>query len=242
METVLITGSARRLGRLIAEDLARSGCFVWIHYRSHEKEAMDLRAQIRENGGMAECVQADLSRSEDMDRMLSEIMGSENGALTTLINNASVIKSGTLKNTPVDAWDQIMNTNLKAVWYLSAQFSEKFEKARRIITIGDASVSNGYEGHAVYGLSKFALKYLNEQMASAFAPGIRVNLLSPGFVLQGDGESDQSWNDRLRRTLTDNSKITEEILRAVRFLMTDPGMTGSELITDNGAHLYGKKK
>ena len=101
---------------------------------------------------------------------------------------------------------------------------------------------SAYSGHAAYGLSKFALKYLNEQMAVAFAPDIRVNLISPGMVLQGDGEADTDWNRRSGQTLTDNQQIVESILSAVSFLMTDPGMTGTELLVDNGLQLFCKNQ
>lgn len=240
MEHVLITGSARRLGSLIAYDLAASGCFVWIHYRTNGDEAAALKEKIIQNGGAAECVQADLTDSREIDRMLKEISASDHGDLTTLINNASVIKKGTLGDTSAEEWDRLMDTNLKAVWYLSTRFAERFPGSRRIITIGDASVSKGFAGHAVYGLSKYALKYLTEQMAVAYAPKIWVNLLSPGLVLQGDTEPDESWKNRVSRTLIDNGKITEAVLNGIRFLMTDPGLTGSELLIDNGLHLHGK--
>lgn len=109
--------------------------------------------------------------------------------------------------------------------------------AKRIMTIGDAAVSNGYAGHALYGLSKFGLKYLTEQMAAAFAPGIRVNLISPGYVLQGESEPDEIWKKRFSCTLTDNDDIVRSVLDSISFLMSDPGMTGSELVLDNGARL-----
>ena len=236
-DTVLITGAARRLGGLTAGHLAANGCFVWIHYRSHEAEAIALREQIIRSGGRAECVKADLSDTDQIDLMLERIRSSENGELTTLINNASYFPNRTLNETSPSEWDQVMNTNLKAVWYLSIRFAERFSSAKRIISIGDASVTGGYAGHAVYGLSKYALKYLTEQMAAAFAPRLYVSLLSPGLVLQGAGESDESWKLRHKQTLTDNSNIIREIMSGIDFLMSDPGITGSELQIDNGSHL-----
>ena len=123
METVLITGAARRLGRLITENLSKSGHFVWVHYRTHEAEAKDLCSEIRKNGGSAECVRADLTDIRQIDKMLSDIQGSSHSQLTTLINNASVFPSGTICEMDSDEWDRTMNTNLKAVWYLSSRFA-----------------------------------------------------------------------------------------------------------------------
>ncbi len=240
MESVLITGASRRLGALIARELACSGYFVWIHYRSGMADAESLRDEIIAKGGAAECYRADLTDIGQIDHMLDFIGNAEYGELTTLVNNASVMIKGTIGKTSADDWDRVMNTNLKAVWYLSSRFADLFPSAARIITIGDASVSKGYAGHAVYGLSKYALKYLTEQMAAAWAPKICVNLLSPGLALRGDKEPEELWNRRLERVLINNDHITDEILNAVRFLMTDPGMTGSELLIDNGLHLHGK--
>ena len=240
MENVLITGSAVRLGSMIAEHLSKSGCFVWIHYRTHKDEAIRLKDLICSAGGHADCVYADLTDIGQIDAMLDRVSCSDNRELTTLINNASVFPKLRLENTSVDAWNLIINTNLRAVWYLSMQFASRFQSAKRIITIGDAGVFNRYREHAVYGLSKFALKYLTEQMAVSFAPNIRVNLLSPGPVLQGEGEDDEFWQKRMLNTLTENKDAVRSLLSSIDFLMKDPGMTGSELFIDNGLKLYRK--
>lgn len=238
MEKVLITGAAHRLGSLIAGDLAAAGCFIWIHYRTHEQEAFQLKKEIREKGGKAECVYSDLEKIDDIRVMLDEIAGSESASLTTLINNASVFSSGTIQSTTTDEWNRTMNINLRSVWFLSTQFAEHFPTAKRIITIGDASTKSVFAEHAVYGLSKYALKYLTKQMASAFSPRIRVNLLSPGFVLPGEKEPEEVWKKRTVRALCDNSDIIDSVLRGIRFLMEDPGMTGSEIVIDNGLQIH----
>ena len=240
METVLVTGAARRLGSFFARELAAQGYFVWIHYHLHEKEAYQLCDEIRDRGGQADCINADLTDTAQIDRMIETITASGHHDLTTLINNASVLVKGRIGNTSSEEWNRILDLNLKAVWYLSTRFADRFPGLKRIITIGDASAAKGYSGHAVYGLSKYALKYLTKQLAEAYAPKVRVNLLSPGYVLQGDNEPDDVWKKRNEKTLTDNSLIMESVLKALHFLMEDPGMTGSELFVDNGVHLYEK--
>lgn len=242
METVLITGAARRLGSRIAENLAAGGCFVWIHYLTHREEAFKLRDNIISAGGQADCVQCDLTGTDQIDHMLKVIADSPNGQLTALINNASVFVNKDLRETDADEWDRIINTNLKAVWYLSNRFAAEFPAARRIITIGDANISNRMAQHAVYALSKHSLKFLTEQMASAYAPEITVNLLSPGLVMKGDNEPESIWTQRQKRALTDNHDIITQVIDGVRYLMSDSGMTGSELIVDNGAHLFRKNE
>ena len=242
METVLITGAARRLGSRIAENLAADGCFVWIHYLSHREEAFFLRDSIISGGGQAECIQCDLSNTKQIDQMLKIISESENGQLTTLINNASIFFRKSLAETDAAEWDRIMNTNLRAVWYLSNRFVEIFSSARKVITIGDANISSRMDQHAVYALSKHALKFLTEQMASAYAPKITVNLLSPGLVMKGINEPESIWDQRQKRALTDNHNIMAQVINGVRFLMSDSGMTGAELIIDNGAHLFRKNE
>ena len=237
MEAVLITGASHRAGSAFAKELAGREYFVWIHYHTRREEALATLRSIQEAGGSGEIIAADLAEPTAIDGMLSEISASGNGELSTLINNASLFLPGTLTSSDIDDWNRVMNTNLRSVWYLSKQFVSAFPSAKRIITIGDASVSGGYAEHALYGLSKYALKYLNEQMAEAFAPAIRVNLISPGFMLKADCEPDEQWKQRNERTLTDNSQCLDQVINALCFLMGDPGMDGSELIIDNGLHL-----
>ncbi len=242
METVLITGAARRLGSQIAENLAADGCAVWIHYLTHREEALALRNKITSAGGQAECVQCDLTDTDQIDQMIRFISNSPNGQLTTLINNASVFVNKDIRETAADEWDRILNTNLKSVWYLSNQFAAEFSAARKIITIGDANASSRMTQHAVYALSKHALKLLTEQMALAYAPKISVNLLSPGLVMKGDNEPELIWDQRQKRALTNNHNIIIQVINGVRYLMNDSGMTGAELVVDNGAHLFRKKE
>ena len=237
METVLITGASKRVGAMIAADLAAEGCFVWIHYRTGQKEAEALRERIRKQGGMAECIHADLLDTHRIDEMLNTIRKSDYNQVTTVINCASVFCPGAIGETASEDWDRIMGTNLKAVWYLSSRFAGSFSSAKRIITVGDAGISCGMPEHAVYALSKFSLKFLTEQMAAAYAPKVRINLLSPGLVMKGDSEPDNIWEKRLGKNLTDNTGIQNSLLSAIHFLMTDPGMTGSEIFIDNGLHI-----
>ena len=103
METVLITGASRRLGGIIAKDLALAGNFVWIHYRSHREEAFALREEIMTSGGFCECIYADLSDTDQIDDMLGTIQKSDRSPLTTLINNASLFEAGTINETSPDA-------------------------------------------------------------------------------------------------------------------------------------------
>ena len=237
MEAVLITGAAHRVGGAFAKELAKRGYFVWIHYHTRREEALATLRSIQEAGGSGEIIAADLAEPAEIDNMLDEISASANRSLTTLINNASLYLPGTLTSADIDDWDRVMNTNLRSVWYLSKEFVSAFHSAKRIITIGDASVSGGYAKHAFYGLSKFSLKYLSEQMAAAFAPDVRVNLISPGLILRAESEHEEVWKQRNEKTLTDNSQCLNEVIKALLFLMEDPGMTGSELIIDNGLHL-----
>lgn len=237
MEAVLITGASHRAGSYFARALAGQGYFVWIHYHTHQSAALETLSCIEAAGGKGAVVSSDLADLKSVDEMVETISQTDNGDLTTLINNASVFQSGTIFGSKPEEWDVVMNTNLRAVWYLSRQFTKTFSTAKRIITIGDASVARGYAEHALYGLSKFALKYLTEQMAAAFAPEIYVNLLSPGYMLKGERESDAEWKERTASVLTDNNNCLQDVLNGLFFLMNDPGMTGSELIIDNGLHL-----
>lgn len=215
-ESVLITGAGRRVGAMIARHLAAENCFVRLHYHTSEAEALSLRNEICRKGGKAEVVHADLRDIRDIDRMIAEIHAD---GITTLINNASVFRSGTLRNTAPEDWDDVMNVGLRAVWYLTDRLSASCPSLRRVINIGDANVSGGYCGHAVYGLAKAALDYLTKQQAELYAPHVAVSLFSPSLLMKADDESDESWQSRCVRLKTDETAGAEALFTEIDGLL-----------------------
>ncbi len=215
-ESVLITGAGRRVGAMIARHLAAKNCFVRLHYHTSEADALALRNEIRRNGGKAEVVRADLRDIHDIDRMIAQIHAD---GITTLINSASLFCAGTLRTAMPEEWDAVMNVGLRAVWYLTDRLAASCPSLRHVINIGDASVSGGYRGHAVYGLAKAALDYLTKQQAELYAPHTAVSLLAPALLMKADDETDESWRRRRERLGTDETVGAEALFAEIDGLL-----------------------
>ena len=115
---VLITGGARRIGRIIACDLANHGWRVIIHYNRSKVDANNLVKKINESGGQAAAVAADLLKEDEVNDVM-EIATQELGPITCLINNASVFEEDTHMTKEREVWDQHMEVNLRAPFVLS---------------------------------------------------------------------------------------------------------------------------
>ncbi len=211
-ESVLITGAGHRVGAVIAKHLAAKGCFVRLHYHSAEADALALRDEIREAGGRADVIRADLRDLSEIDRMIEAVRGDE---VTALINSASLFLPGTLSEASPENWNDVMNVGLRAVWYLTDRLAASCPSLRRVINIGDVNVSGGYKKHAVYGLAKAALEYLTRQQAALYAPRIAVSLITPSLLLKGDDESDETWRRRCERLKTNETVGMNSLLAEI---------------------------
>src|SRR5690349_7597998 len=120
-KTVLITGAGKRIGRAIALDLAEHGWGVAVHYFTSKADADDVVAEIRDKGGRAAAVQADLGKEAETAALVPAAV-ERLGALSALINNASVFERDEIGNADRESWDRHMETNLRAPFVLSQAF------------------------------------------------------------------------------------------------------------------------
>lgn len=237
-QCTLVTGGAKRVGREICLALAEMGYFVWIHYRSSEAEAWQLREEIRRNGADADCIKADLSHTEEIDGMFERIRKSGK-VPELLVNNASCFLQASLSDTSPAQWDQVMNTNLRAVWYGSEQFvrclkEDAGKSMGNIIHIGDVRARTLYAQHSVYGLSRYALRWLTRQQAAAYAPGVHVNLISPDLILKGEDEPDEDWQRRIAFSTNGKAGSPSDVLEGICWILKDRSLTGCEILAHDG--------
>jgi len=186
----LVTGSARRLGRAIAEHLASRGASVAIHYRSSREEADAVVALLREKYRDArfEAFSADLARRSEVLGLASEV-ARKLGPIDVLVNNVGHYVPKGILDTDATEWDQTMRVNLDAVFHLTRAVIDASIGARRgfgrIVNVGHAG---SYEvvarpASSAYHVSKTALALLTRTFADACGPhGITVNLLNPGVL------------------------------------------------------------
>lgn len=237
-KTVLITGAARRIGRAIALELAKSGWAVAVHYRRSAREAEDLAGLIERSGGRAVALAADLSSPDELDALVPRVARAL-GAPTCLVNNASEFQLDTVATLNEATWTMHQDINLKAPVLLSRALYLNLPDgaAGNIINIIDQRVWKLTPDFFSYTISKAGLWTATRTLAQALAPRVRVNAIGPGPVLKSVHQTDADFAAEVRSTLLHRGPTPEEVASAVSFILAAPAMTGQMIALDGGQHL-----
>lgn len=232
----LVTGGARRLGRAVVERLAGAGVPVVIHARSSAAEAEALAGQIRQEGGRAAVVIADLDDPNAAGRLIAHGAAAIDAPLTGLINCAAIFEHDTLDSFDPALLQRHIEINTASVISLIRCFSAELPPATRgsVINFLDFKLASPYPDHFSYTLSKYALAGASEMLARSLAPRIRVNAIAPGFVLPGPGQSEEDFARLHAQTPLELGATTEHIADAALFLMQTPSITGQTIYVDAG--------
>ncbi|HKF71990.1 MAG TPA: SDR family oxidoreductase [Stellaceae bacterium] len=241
--TALITGAARRIGAAIARDLARSGWRVVVHYSRSEADAKALASEIERAGGTCYLVRADLASRADLEAIFPRAL-EKFDRIDCLINNAAAFQYDTIETLSWPSWDAHIVTNLAAPAFLCRDFARQVPKtgAGVIINLIDQKVANLNPDFLSYTVSKVGLRGLTETLALALAPRIRVCGIAPGVTLISGKQTQQSFEKAFRATPLGRSSTIEDIVGAVRFILSTPSITGQVLTLDGGESLAGRPR
>ncbi len=234
-QTVLITGAARRIGRALALHLARAGADILIHHGHSTKDAEQTAAEIRALGRKAWVLQADLEDLEQAARLVNQAW--EVQPFQHLINNAAIFGSLDWAEVTPAEWQQTLNINLSAPFFLSQQFAKNLAgQPGRILNLLDWRALRPGADHLPYTISKAALAALTHSLALALAPHILVNGLALGAVLppSDGGNANKILEDVPAKRWADLSEVGEA---ALFFLAGSNYITGEILHLDGGRHL-----
>jgi 3-oxoacyl-[acyl-carrier protein] reductase/pteridine reductase len=236
-KTVLITGGARRLGRAIALEFARSGANVAISYRTSKDSALTLADEIVALGVSSLPVPCDVRSEPSVQQAIAAVLA-HFGHLDLLINNAAVYESAELATLSLDAWDRVFETNARGPFLVAREALPHLQAARgRIVNIGSLGGMRPWATHAHYCASKAALHMLTQSMAKAFAPSVSVNCVAPGFI-GFENQQDELSRRFAARTPLQRNGSAEDVAQAVLFLATGPSfITGQILAVDGGLGL-----
>ena len=237
-KVALITGSAKRIGREIAVDLARRGARIAVHYRSGESQARDALKEIREAGSDGALFRAELTDQAAVAKMFQGIQEAF-GGLDILVNSASVFSPSTAEEATPEEWDQEMNTNAKAPFFLAQHAAGSMRRRGhgKIINIVDVAGEVIWPGYLAYSISKAALIAVNRGIAKAYAPEIQVNAIAPGPVLFPDYYAEEQKRSAVERTLLKRAGSPKDIVNAVVFLIENDYITGEIIHVDGGRHI-----
>lgn len=234
-KTVLITGAAYRLGKVMALAVARQGANVIIHHGHSPAEAEATAREIRDLGRSAWVLQADLSLPDETQQLM--IDASAISPLYALINSASIFTPGGFLETSLTAWQENININLTAPFILSQEFVKTHAKDQtgRIINLIDWRALRPGRDHFAYTIAKAGLAAMTKSVALAAAPIITVNAIALGAILPpSDGSSENILQPVPAKRWADLSELEETVL----FLLTGPAyITGEIIHLDGGRHL-----
>lgn len=237
-KTVLITGAGRRIGAAIAQLFHQHSYNVVIHYRhsQHEAEALVSRLnQARPNS--AHCIGLDLEQFSKYKDFVEKTV-SFWGGIDVLINNASSFFPTNVSTATESAWENLMNSNLKAPFFLSQAFAAHLKQASgSIINISDVHAYKPLKGYSIYSIAKAGLNMLTKSLAKELAPEIRVNAVAPGNVLWPEQENALSLEEQeglINKTLVKKAGQPFDVAEAAFFLATQKFITGHILTVDGG--------
>lgn len=234
----LVTGSAKRIGRQIALDLAADGFDIAVHCNTSIDEANAVARKIAAMGRWATVVRGDLSDASVADRLMAEAAKALDG-ITCLINNASVFEPDEVGRISQASWAQHLDTNLRAPVFLSQAFARQLPEGAEgnIISIIDQRVWKLNPKFFSYTMSKSALWTATRTLAQSLAPRIRVNAIGPGPALPSARMDQQEFEKQSRLTLLGRGTSPAEISSAVKFILSQPALTGQMIALDGGQHL-----
>lgn len=237
----LITGGARRIGATISQWLHHHQYRVVIHYRHSAAEAQRLVDHL--NGlrpASAALVQADLHRDDAIAPLVESALSSF-GRVDALINNASSFYPTPIGEATSAQWDELMNSNAKAPFFLSQALVPELRQRRGcIINIADIHGSQPLAEHTLYCMAKAANVMLTQSLARELAPYVRVNSVAPGAILWPEqaAELDTSGKQNiLARIPLARLGTPANIAQAVYMLLQNDYITGQVLPVDGGRSL-----
>jgi NAD(P)-dependent dehydrogenase (short-subunit alcohol dehydrogenase family) len=248
-KVALVTGASSGIGRATAFAFADRGANLVLAARRAE-ELRSLVAEIEAKGGKATAIKTDVSKSEEVERMVKQAI-EVYGRLDYAVNNAGIEgKLSGITDLSEEDWDAVMNINLKGIFLCmkyEARAMIKADQGGSIVNIGSVNSFLGFPTGSAYVSSKHGLIGLTSSVSAELAPqGIRVNLLCPGVV-------ETPMHERLRGVVGDElydkgllptvhlrrAGQPEEIAKSILFLCSDDAsyITGTTLTPDGGLTL-----
>jgi 3-oxoacyl-[acyl-carrier protein] reductase len=182
-KTALVTGASRGIGRASALALAKAGAQVLIHYGRGKDEAEAVAKAIREAGGRAQTVSADLAAPDGAHALAKQVRTIVGDRLDILVSNAGISKAATIEETSIADFDNLFAVNVRAPFFLVQQLLPILGNGSSIVLVSSLAAHASVGTLSAYAATKGAIDTLVKHFASALGPrGIRVNAVAPGVV------------------------------------------------------------
>ena len=250
--TVLVTGSAKRLGREIALALAQGGWQVAVHYRDSLEDANRTSAECARLSGNSASFRANLANETAVRNLLPRVIA-HFGHLDAVVNSASTFEHDTAATFGFAAMEKHMRSNAGGAILLAQALHSHIMERRAGSKTGDAPGDKNVQGAVVnlldqklwnqnpdffsYTLSKAALEAAGTMLSFALAPHVRVVGVAPGLTTVSPLLNEEEFQLRHKMALLEQSSTPEDVASTVRFALENRSITGTTLIVDGGQHL-----
>jgi 3-oxoacyl-[acyl-carrier protein] reductase len=239
-KVAIVTGGSRGIGKAIAKKLASFKANIVINYTSSETEALKVKEEIESLGVECMTVKCDVSKSEDVNNMVSEVMD-RFGKVDILINNAGITKDALIMKMKEEDFDKVIDVNLKGVFNCTKAVTKPMMKQRNGKIVNMASVVGvmGNPGQANYCASKAGVIGFTKATAKELASrNININAVAPGFIetAMTDVLKDDVKESMLSAIPMKKFGTPEDIANLVIFLCSDMStyITGQVVHVDGG--------
>lgn len=244
----LVTGAGKRLGRAMSLYLAERGYDVALHYASSSEAAESAAEEIRAMGRNAVTLKADLLSEDDTQALLPRAVDGLGGAITVLINNASIFEYDTIGTATRQSWDRHIESNLRAPYVLIQALAAQAPSAEKdaqgeplalslVVNMIDQRVRKLTPEFSTYTIAKMGLWALTQTAAQGLAPDIRVNAIGPGPTLQGARQTASHFARQRANTVLQRGADPGDITAALGYLLDAKSVTGQLICIDGGQHL-----
>jgi 3-oxoacyl-[acyl-carrier protein] reductase len=244
----LVTAGAQGIGLAISQHLLRAGCEVFVHYRTSAKAARELATEATQLGRRCGCASADLTTTEECDRLVAEAVAFL-GGLDVLINNAgSLIARRLFMEADDELWAEVMSLNLGSTRRVSRAAAPhliaaaKAQGGASVVNLSSLAARNGGAGGSIpYATAKGAMLTFTRGLARELGPlGVRVNALTPGLILGSSFHAVHTSVEAQRATIAaiplGRAGSVDDVARAAVFLASefDGFITGAALDINGG--------
>jgi 3-oxoacyl-[acyl-carrier protein] reductase len=238
-KVAIVTGASRGIGRAIALELSQQGATVVINYAASSAAADAVVDIIAQSGGNAIALQADVSKTEEVDQLINTVM-EKFSRVDILVNNAGITRDTLLLRMKLEDWQAVIDLNLTGVFLCTKAASKIMLKQRsgRIINITSVAGQMGNPGQANYSAAKAGVIGFTKTVAKELAPrGITVNAVAPGFIATDMTSSLNNSEEIIKFIPLGRYGQPEEIAGMVSFLAADAAaayITGQVFNVDGG--------
>lgn len=236
-KVVLITGASRGIGRNIASTLARKGYIVVANYNKSEKQAEDLKQELKEENINIDIYKADVQKRNEVREMVSYVLN-KYGKIDVLINNAGISESKMFLDETDEDWNNIINTNLYSAFCTTQEVLPNMihNKNGCIINISSIWGIVGASCETIYSISKAGIDAMTKSLAKELGPSnIRVNSIAPGIIdtEMNSNLGTEELNQIIEEIPLERIGKTLDISKCVNWLIEDDYTTG-QIISING--------